>query len=235
MLGGRVLGSLRGRIVAVALIPCLAFAGVAGEAVFERVGEGRAMARMEALVGLSSRVSAMVHEAQKERGASSLFLGSKGAQFGAELAAQRKLTDAARADLTAALGANEAGESFTRKAEALRAALARIEAHRIAVDRLEASVPANLALYSGAIAAALNLVREVGQIAADPAVGARISAYSAFLSLKEMAGQERAAASAVFAAGSLDLPGYRRLAGLSADQDTYERLFRVASPAEDAA
>ncbi len=85
------------------------------------------------------------------------------------------------------------------------------------------------------IGEALNLVREVGQIAADPAVGARISAYSAFLSLKEMAGQERAAASAVFAAGSLDLAGYRRLAGLSADQDTYARLFRAASPAEDTA
>ncbi len=234
-LGGRVLGSLRGRIVAVALIPCLAFAGTAGVAVFERVGEGRAMARMEALVGLSARISAMVHEAQRERGAASLFLGSKGAQFGAELAAQRKLTDAARAELSAALDAAEGGADFTRKADALRTALGRIEAHRGAVDRLEVTVPANLALYTGVIGEALNLVREVGQIAADPAVGARISAYSAFLSLKEMAGQERAAASAVFAAGSLDLAGYRRLAGLSADQDTYARLFRAASPAEDTA
>ena len=233
-LGGGVLGSLRGRIVAVALIPCLAFAGTAGMAVSERVGQGRAMARMEALVGLSARVSALVHEAQKERGASSLFLGSKGAQFGPELAAQRKLTDATRAALTAALDGAEAGGDFARKADALRTALARIEAHRGAVDRLEATVPTNLALYTGVVGEALNLVREVGQIAADPAVGARISAYSAFLSLKEVAGQERAAASAVFAAGRLDLADYRRLAGLAADQDSYERLFRAASPAEDA-
>lgn len=62
-------GSLRGRIVAVALIPCLAFAGVAGEAAYGRIGEGRTMARMESLVGLSARISALVHEAQKERGA----------------------------------------------------------------------------------------------------------------------------------------------------------------------
>ncbi|MFC7663170.1 methyl-accepting chemotaxis protein [Methylorubrum suomiense] len=240
MTGPKMFGSLRGRIVAVALIPCLAFAGVAGEAAYGRIGEGRTMARMESLVGLSARISALVHEAQKERGASSLFLGSKGAQFGPELAAQRQLTDGARAALLVALDAIapaaepvEAGEGVAGKAGALRAALGRIEPHRGAVDRLETAVPANLALYSGVIAEALALVREVGQVAADPAVGARIAAYSAFLSLKEVAGQERAAASAAFAAGSLDLPGYRRLAGLAADQDTYERLFRAASPAED--
>jgi hypothetical protein len=75
---------------------------------------------------------------------------------------------------------------------------------RNAVDRLEASVPANLAVYTGLIAEALGAVRGVAQIAADPAIGARVSALSAFLSLKEFAGQERAAASAVFAAGAID-------------------------------
>ena len=236
-LGSFPLGSLRSRIVAVALIPCLAFAGVAGEAVYERWGEGRAMARMERSVGLSARIGAFVHEAQRERGASSLFLGSKGAQFGPELAAQRQATDAAQAALGTGLDAAgaEASDGLARKADRLRAALARIAPHRGAVDRLEAGVPANLAVYSGAIAEALALVREVGQGAADPAVGARVAAYTAFLSLKEFAGQERAAASAVFAAGTLDLAGYRRLASLAAEQDAAERLFRAASPAEDAA
>uniref|UniRef100_UPI001E37960C nitrate- and nitrite sensing domain-containing protein n=1 Tax=Methylobacterium sp. Leaf118 TaxID=2876562 RepID=UPI001E37960C len=236
-LGSGPLGSLRGRIVAVALIPCLAFAGVAGEAVYGRWSEGRAMARMERFVGLSARLGAFVHEAQRERGASSLFLGSKGAQFGPELAAQRGATDAAQAVLVAALAAAdaEASDGIARKAAALRAALARIASHRGAVDRLEASVPANLAVYSGAIAEALTLVREVGQGAADPTVAARVGAYTAFLSLKEFAGQERAAASAVFAAGQIDLAGYRRLAGLAAEQEAAERLFRTASPAEDSA
>ena len=226
--------SLRARIVAVALIPCLAFGAVAGVAVAERAGQGRAMARMEELVGLSVRIGAFVHEAQKERGASSLYLGSKGSQFAPELAAQRKLTDAARAALIADLDAAGAGADadFARKAAALREGLAGIERHRGAVDRLEVGVPANLAVYTGIIAGALGTVREVAQIAADPAIGARVSALSAFLSLKEFAGQERAAASAIFAAGAIDLPGLRRLAGLAADQTTFEGLFRDAGHAE---
>ncbi|MGX5774970.1 methyl-accepting chemotaxis protein [Methylorubrum zatmanii] len=229
--------SLRARIVAVALIPCLAFGAVAGLAVTERVGQGRAMARMEDLAGLSVRIGAFVHEAQRERGASSLYLGSKGAQFGPELAAQRRVTDAARAALVTDLDAAEAGaaEAFSRKAAALRAGLAGIDRHRGAVDRLETEVPANLAFYSGVIAGALGTVREVAQIAADPAIGARVSALSAFLSLKEFAGLERASASAVFAAGALDRAGLRRLTGLAADQATFEGLFRAASPAEDVA
>ncbi|MEH3116199.1 MAG: nitrate- and nitrite sensing domain-containing protein [Methylorubrum populi] len=229
--------SLRARIVAVALIPCLAFGVVAGVAVAERAGQGRAMARMEELVGLSVRIGAFVHEAQKERGASSLYLGSKGTQFAPELAAQRKLTDAARTALVADLEAAglQAGSDSSRKAAALRASLAGIDRHRGAVDRLEPAVPANLAFYSGVIAGALGTVREVAQVAADPAIGARVSALSAFLALKEFAGQERAAASAVFAAASLDGPGLRRLTALAADQATFEGLFRAASPAEDVA
>ena len=234
LLSAAMPASLRARIVAVALIPCLAFGAVAGVAVAERAEHGRVMARMEALTGLSVRIGAFVHEAQKERGASSLFLGSKGSQFAPELAAQRKLTDAARAALIADLDAAGAGmdADFARKAAGLREKLGGIERHRGAVDRLEAGVPANLAVYSGIIADALGTVRGVAQIAADPAIGARVSALSAFLSLKEFAGQERAAASAVFAAGAIDLAGLRRLAGLAADQATFEGLFRAAGHAE---
>ncbi|MEG9505122.1 MAG: nitrate- and nitrite sensing domain-containing protein, partial [Methylorubrum extorquens] len=227
--------SLRARIVTVALIPCLAFGAVAGVAVAERAGQGRAMARMEEQVGLSVRIGAFVHEAQKERGASSLYLASKGTQFAPELAAQRKLTDAARVALIMDLGAAGADAEFARKAAALREKLGGIERHRNAVDRLEASVPANLAVYTGLIAEALGAVRGVAQIAADPAIGARVSALSAFLSLKEFAGQERAAASAVFAAGAIDLAGLRRLAGLASDQATFEGLFRAAGPTEEIA
>ena len=229
--------SLRARIVTVALIPCLAFGAAAGVAVTERVGQGRAMARMEELAGLSVRIGAFVHEAQKERGASSLYLGSKGSQFAPELAAQRTLTDAARAALIADLDAAGAGADadFARKAAALRARLGGIERHRGAVDRLEVGVPANLAVYSGVIAGALGVVRGVAQIAADPAIGTRVSALSAFLSLKEFAGQERAAASAAFAAGAIDLAGLRRLTGLASDQATFEGLFRAAGAAEEIA
>ena len=232
------LSSLRSRIVAIALIPCLAFAAVAVLAIRDRTAIGHEMARLEALVALSAEISAFVHETQKERGASSLFLGSKGEQFGPELAAQRRLSDTARAALADRLDgamADAAAASFAHRLTALNGALARIDAHRKAVDGLALLPAANLAFYSGVIADALAVVREVSQVAADPAIGARISAYSAFLSLKEFAGQERAAASGVFASGQIDLPASRRLNGLAANQAVFESLFRQATAPETAA
>ena len=233
-----LLSSLRGRIVAVALIPCLAFAAVAALTVFERMEQGRNMARLEMLVSLAGRISAFVHEAQKERGASSVFLASKGAQFGPELAAQRQSTDKTRLALAVDLDATSAdafGAGFVRKANALKSTVGKIDDHRKAVDALAPALTANLAFYSGMIAEALDVVREVSQVAADPAIRGRVTNYSAFLALKEFAGQERAAASAIFASGSIDLAGLRRLAGLSTNQATFEAQFRLGSPAEQIA
>ncbi|GEP00357.1 methyl-accepting chemotaxis protein [Methylobacterium haplocladii] len=234
-MSGSFFAPLRRRIVAVALIPCLAFAVVATLAVVERMAQGREMVRLEGLVALSGKISAFVHEAQKERGASSLFLGSKGTQFGAELAAQRKLLDGTRELLPSALDAAESdglGDGFAGKVTALRDGIARIDGHRKAIDAVGLTPPENVAFFSSVIADALNLVRDVSHVATDPAIGARISAYSAFLSLKELSGQERAAASAVFASGSMDLAGLRRMSGLAANQATFETLFRTGSPAE---
>ncbi|MBE7204539.1 MAG: nitrate- and nitrite sensing domain-containing protein, partial [Parafilimonas terrae] len=102
-----LLSSLRARILAVALAPCLAFAGAAGLAVSDQWARRAEMDRVENLVGLASRISAFVHEAQRERGASSLFIGSKGAQFRSELEAQRALTDKLAGDIARAATADD--------------------------------------------------------------------------------------------------------------------------------
>lgn len=193
------------------------------------------MAQLEGLVVLAGQISAYVHEAQKERGATSVFLGSKGMQFGAEMAAQRKLTDEKRATLTtnlAGLATENFGHGFSGKVDALRTGFGRLDAHREVVDGLSATSVANLGFFAGLIDDSLGVVREIAQVSTEPTIGAHITAYSAFLSLKEFAGRERATASGIFAAGALDLPGLRRLVGLAADQATYEGLYRASASGE---
>lgn len=51
------------------------------------------MAELEMLAELAEKTSAVIHEAQVERGLSAGFLASKGAKFSSELQTQRKLTD----------------------------------------------------------------------------------------------------------------------------------------------
>jgi methyl-accepting chemotaxis protein len=231
-----LLSSLRARILAVALAPCLAFAGAAGLAASDQWARRAEMDRVEGLVGLASRVSAFVHEAQRERGASSLFLGAKGAQFGPELAAQRGRTDAALAGLPEAVAAATGfGPDFAARGAGFARALAGLADQRRAIDALVPGAPQAAVFYTGLIGEGLGLVRAMGGVIDEAGLAARANTYAAFLSLKEAAGQERAAASAAFASGSLDLAAARRLATLAADQATYAGLFRTgAEPAQAA-
>ena len=48
---------------------------------------------LQRLVNLSTSISLLVHESQKERGTSAGFLGSSGKKFADKLAPQRQLTD----------------------------------------------------------------------------------------------------------------------------------------------
>ena len=230
--------SLRFRILLVALAPCLAFAMVVGLAITERMSARTRMVHVQELVGMAGQISALVHEAQRERGASSLYLAAKGNKFRSELDAQRARTDVARAALDAGrtgLDLAAFGAGVARRNATLTEQLASIDPHRTAVDGLGRTPAQNMALYSGLIANALDLVREVSQVAASADLAARINSYSSFLALKELAGQERAAASAIFGAGQIDLAGHERLAGLSAGQSTYESLFRLGAVPEQAA
>ena len=232
------LGSLRGRIVAVALAPCLAFGAVTGIAISERAAERVEMTRVEHLAGLATRISAFVHEAQRERGASSLFLGSKGNQFKAELAAQRALTDAAARGLGPAVTEAQVaglGEAVARRGQAFAQALGRLAEQRKAVDALETPVAQAAAYYTATIGEGLAIVREMAGLAAHAGIAAQASTYAAFLALKEAAGQERAAGSAAFATGSLDLAGLGRFAALSANQATFATLFRAGASEAQAA
>lgn len=56
------------------------------------------LAALSQLTRLSVKIGSLVHEQQKERGATALFLASKGQQFEADLKSQRKATDTARID-----------------------------------------------------------------------------------------------------------------------------------------
>ncbi|WP_311276757.1 nitrate- and nitrite sensing domain-containing protein [Methylobacterium sp. WCS2018Hpa-22] len=230
-MSSRWFNTLRARIVAVALAPCLAFGAVTAIAVSDRATQRNEMIRVEALASLATRISAFLHEVQRERGASSLFLGSTGSQFAPELAAQRGRTDAGIRDVKAALD----DPAFGRHRQALEQDLARLADQRRRIDALELTGPQAAAFYTGLVSEGLAIVREMAGLVGNAAIAGRASAYSAFLTLKEQAGQERAAGAAAFSAGRLDQPALVRLAGLGGGQSSAEARFRAGAEADQAA
>ena len=67
------------------------------------------MRSVESLSSLAVKISALAHELQKERGASSVFLGRKGTEFVSELSGQRHETDKKLTDLQIFLKGFDAG------------------------------------------------------------------------------------------------------------------------------
>ena len=72
---------IRGRIFILALIPFFAFVAVVGWLVMDRVHTTVVLDQMEQITVLGADIGGLVHELQKERGMSSVYVESKGAKF----------------------------------------------------------------------------------------------------------------------------------------------------------
>lgn len=104
------LGNLKigGRIALALMVPALGLLAFGGMLLIEKRHAATNMADVERLATLAPVISGLVHEMQKERGASAGFLASKGAKFGDTLKKQRLDTNAKNVVFAKALDAFDA-------------------------------------------------------------------------------------------------------------------------------
>ena len=194
------------------------------------------MERLDSLAQSVATVSRLIHEFQRERGASALFIGGKGQQFGAELAAQRKRTEVERqrtTDVLKPLAAQPSSELGPVIAKALEAA-AVLDAKRKEIDALSINAPASTAYFTARIDSLLAFANEMSKSSRNGEVSRAIASYVNFMRAKELAGLERATGAAGISSGRFDRPGYQRMSSLAAGQDTYFSTFRAAAtPAQN--
>jgi methyl-accepting chemotaxis protein len=224
------------RVLLALLVPSLGLLLAASIIVAERAETVGEMRRLSALVGLTTQVSKLVHELQKERGASALFLGSRGEKFARELPAQRQLTDAQRRALDAYLAGFDTSTGGSRLAAILedaRSRLARLEAIRRDVSDLKIQPAESSAYFTPTIARLLDSGLEISQLASNTEITRALSSYESFVQGKERAGQARAAGAVGFAGGRFTLPQYRQFAGVNAAEETYFTLFASNATKED--
>ncbi|MDK9720138.1 MAG: nitrate- and nitrite sensing domain-containing protein [Rhodospirillales bacterium] len=182
------------------------------------------------------QVSALVHELQRERGASATFLSSKGALFGEELRTQRMGTEAAVKNLNMLGndGGVEAADAGLRKTMAdAKAGLEKTIAGRAAVDALSLDASQAAAAYTQAIGRYLDVVGAMSRLSANPQIASSITAHLSLMRGKESAGQERAVGASGFASGRFAPDLIERFLGLISSQEAYFIGFRgLARPEE---
>lgn len=180
------------------------------------------------LATTSVALSNLIHEQQKERGASAVFLASKGTQFRAQLRDQRKLTDQrleeAKANLNTLLEQGDLGtnENFVRSA---LSRMDEITAMRRKVDNLSVSRGQAVGFYTGTNQTLIGLIGQLASSITDVAIARDMLLYSAFMSGKDRAGLERAIGASGFAKGAFDNKDAFAFASHIAAQNSHLNYF----------
>jgi len=218
----------KNKLVLMLIIPLtgLMFYAVDGIAAKYRVAQE--METLGELSALAVRISALVHETQKERGMTAGFIGSKGAKFASELQGRRADTDKKAAILAAFLqkfDKEKYGPDFRGSLDNSLSALAKIKDIRAGVTALAIPAADAIGYYTDLNAAFLDAVAYMSKLSGNAAMTRDTAAYVNFLMSKERAGIERAVLSNTFAADKFGPGMFNKFAALVAAQDTYMKVF----------
>ncbi|MDP6704981.1 MAG: methyl-accepting chemotaxis protein [Alphaproteobacteria bacterium] len=222
-------------LLAVASVPTVVALLFASQLILQELRHGNELERLSRLIALSVKMSDVVHEQQKERGATAVFVGSKGAKFRAELVAQRQVTDQKRAAFDAYLAgfeAEEFGAAFTEDFQALLARLAKMDSIRAKVDALTISAAEAIGYYTGLNGQNLSLIADMAGLSPDPEIVVSIVGYANYLQGKERAGIERAIGANGFASGQFTPKAMDKFKALIGAQSVYNDVFLAYATAD---
>ncbi|HIP75806.1 MAG TPA: hypothetical protein EYH12_01375 [Psychromonas hadalis] len=118
--------SIRCKLFGLTLFPLLGFTCFSVYNFSENYQEKVVLEKMLVLTESESVSASLVHELQKERGASAGFLGSKGAKFGERLIKQRQSTNKYHADLDRFIANNELPVDLTHLFDGIYIELAKL-------------------------------------------------------------------------------------------------------------
>ncbi|ETW14014.1 methyl-accepting chemotaxis protein McpX [Roseivivax marinus] len=219
---------LRRLVHAAVLMPIFAALALGGWLVWSKAAELREARQVERSMDLAVALGDVVHEQQRERGASSVYLESAGTQFAEELRDQRRRTDARARDLMAVRSRLD-GMLPTAVADSLAAyveAVTRRSELRARIDALDIPAPDAIGAYTQMNTTALTTIGHLGSASGDGRIAAHAVGFLALLGAKESAGIERAVGAGGFATGRFDDARLMRMGALIARQDSGFDIFR---------
>ena len=227
----RLLSSLGVRTIILGLLalPLVALVGVGGWAAWSSWRTASDMHHVYTLAELTPTISGLVHELQKERGASAVFIGGGGqSQAAQHLNGQRTQTNGRLDELNRALDRFETaiyGQAFAEGIRQARGSLSQLSRERSEVDALRHKATDMARYYTGTIAELLSLIEHMGSLSSNAEVASAIGGYMALLEAKERAGIERAMGAAGFASGDFPEARLRRFIDLIGQQTAFLKTF----------
>ncbi len=213
-----------GLLVLVPIFGVLAFAAASALSSWRTAGDA---AELETTIGFATRAGNLLHETQKERGGTALYMASGGATFAQELPQQHELTDGVAAAFTDYLAEHrsELPAELLEAADLVTERLDELTSRRAQVLDLSADRGQTIGWYTGMNNTVIDAVAAGARTATEAELRGDLDAYLAILNGKERAGIERAQLSAAFAQDEFSPGQYPLVLSLIAAQQAYFDTF----------
>ena len=218
---------LRAKLALLMIVPLLGMTFFAFNTASTKRSEVSEAGELQRLVELSIKTSDLLHETQKERGATAVYMSSGGEKFATELPAQQATTDGRIDELVAFVdehGNNLPDDVVAGLAPALEA-LDQLENQRSGALSLRAELGTIIGYYTAMNSDFLGAIASVATSSTNADLRGDTTAYLTFLNAKERAGIERAQLSNVFGTDQFAEGQFAKVVSLIAAQDSFLQLF----------
>jgi len=220
--------SIKFKMLLMVAIPALVIFILASKNVLNSYSEVSELQKIEQATILATKISAMVHNTQKERGASAGFVGSGGKKFIDTMPNIRKDTDKTRAEMVAfykSMDFSVYPKEMQSQMDDAMSRLSQLDATRSNVSSLTYNVPKTVGYYTPLNGAFIDTIAYIAKMSSDKQMTTSLTAFTNYLYSKERAGVERAVMTGTFAKDSYPNGFYAKFVKLMSQQETYMGRF----------
>lgn len=227
--------SIKLKMALVVVVPIVAMLISMGIDSYKSYQEVDTLEQIEEMVGFTQKSSLLIHNLQKERGASAGFISSRGAKFSSELNSIRKDTDQTLIQLQAyhsTMELDSYSEDLKSKIQNAVQNLQKLQNIREQVSSLSVEVGVPVAYYTKTNNDFITSIQEIAKMSSNAQMNNLINAFVSFLASKERAGLERAVLSSTFSGDRFASGFYEKFITLLSEQKTFMEKFLFLAPDE---
>jgi methyl-accepting chemotaxis protein len=220
--------SIKAKLILLVSLPIIVLLFLVSKTIYSDKTQLTKLTTLDEVIHLTKVDSNLVHELQKERGATAGYLGSNGKKFKDTLAQQRKLTNQKLKKflhVVNSLDLKEISPDLAKQINDSIKELNKLNSIRTQVDNLSIPVKKAIGYYTNLNSEMLDAVNTVNQISTFADVTKSLTATLNLLQMKERMGIERAVGTGAITRGYFKAGELGKFSVLVAEQKGFEREF----------
>ena len=210
------------------IIPLIIFIYMSSIQIGKLSSQTQQLTKLEQLTLLATKLSSLLHELQKERGYTGVYLTGNEQEFLAKLIKQQQLTDDKRKILFAEISSKNHTVyqvNFNQNLSIFKQQLLEIRHYRQKVISGAIDSLAAIEFYSELNENLLKIIADIVKLTVKTELTQAFFSYISFLNAKEMTGIERATLGVVFSNNEFSPANHHKQIELATAQELYQKEF----------